>query len=64
MHVYFQFLKQLFIIDIVITVIIIIIIPYNICEKMAHTQNQSYLILCNMIKWKEIVMYKNLFKYQ
>lgn len=33
MHVYFQFLKQLFIIDIVITVIIIIIIPYNICEK-------------------------------
>lgn len=33
MHVCFQFLKQLFIIDIVITVIIIIIIPYNICEK-------------------------------
>ena len=40
MHVYFQFLKQLFIIDIVITVIIIIIIPYNICEKngMQHDQ--------------------------
>ena len=23
-------------------------------KKMAHTQNQSYLILCNMIKLKEL----------
>ena len=41
MHVYFQFLKQLFIIDIVISLLLLL----SLFLKMAHTQNQSYLIL-------------------